>query len=170
MATARSEPMAFIVPQKRLFAFPAPREPLTPSDATLGVARVARARRTSAYFVGSKPAEQLRQIEQFPRRTRFEEDPRTSICVLDTGVNPAHALLTPLISPEDCHCYLDDWGTDDRHGHGTAMSGICGYGDLALILNDQNAVDSLSQQPNSVPLVTQSAFTVPVPTAPADLG
>ena len=60
--------------------------------------------------------------------------------MLDTGVKREHHLLEPLIAAADCHAYRDDWGTDDHHGHGTAMAGVCGYGDLASAIGNGSPV------------------------------
>jgi hypothetical protein len=123
------------------------------NESTLGLARIARARKTSAYFATARATDQVRQMEQLLARTRFEDNPNTSICILDTGANSAHLLLAPLMAPENCHAYLDEWGTDDHHGHGTAMSGICAYGDLALALNDHAGI--------SIPYALESSKMIP---------
>ena len=53
----------------------------------------------------------------------------------------------------DCHAYHADWGSDDHHGHGTAMAGVCGYGDLASAIGNG--------QPVSVPYRMESVKIFP---------
>jgi hypothetical protein len=136
-----------------LFAQTSPEILAQLNESTLGLARVARARKTAAFFLSTKPADQMRQMQEFLSRVHLQENPRTSLCILDTGVNRAHLLLAPLIAAEDCHSYLDDWSTDDHHGHGTAMSGVCGYGDLAVAMNGQDHM--------SVPYALESVKIIP---------
>lgn len=53
-----------------------------------------------------------------------------AVCLLDTGVNRGHPLLSPHIAAEDLHSIHPDWGVSDHHGHGSEMSGLAIYGDL----------------------------------------
>jgi Subtilase family len=104
-----------------------------------------------------------------------------SICLLDTGVNRAHALLEPAITPEDLQSYDSSWLTDDHDGHGTAMAGIALHGDLVAQLADTenrvlahrlesvkllppNGMDA--NNPNSYGTITQAAVAMPEITAP----
>jgi hypothetical protein len=71
------------------------------------------------------------------------EDSNIKVCVLDSGINNGHRLISPLIDDENCLTINPDWGTDDvvektGTGHGTMMAGVVGYGDLqgALESND----------------------------------
>lgn len=132
------------------------------NEATLSISRIAQARKTAAYFINAKPADQIRETEQFLRRVDFSRPNNTALCILDTGVNRQHDLLSPVIAADDCHAYIDDWGRDDHHGHGTAMSGICGYGDLTAVFNGESPV--------SVPYVIESSkIFPPVGTNPYEL-
>ncbi len=73
------------------------------------------------------------------------EDSNVKVCVLDSGVNNGHQLISPILEDNDCLTLSPDWGTDDvsqiagSNGHGTMMCGIVGYGDLqeALESNEQ---------------------------------
>jgi hypothetical protein len=123
------------------------------NEATLSISRVAQAKKTAAFFINARPADQQQAMEEFLRRIDVRRPNDTALCILDTGVNRQHNLLTPIIASADCHAYLDDWGVDDHHGHGTAMAGICGYGDLAVAFNNGSPV--------SVPYVVESAKIIP---------
>ncbi|MBO6585326.1 MAG: S8 family peptidase [Gracilimonas sp.] len=54
------------------------------------------------------------------------------VCVLDSGVNRGHPLLSPFLSDRDMHKIKPDWDDADsyRRGHGTQMAGNVLYGDL----------------------------------------
>lgn len=65
-------------------------------------------------------------------RRRMEPPPDDSpaVCVLDTGVDRGHPLLEVALPPGNVHSYNPvSWGLDDRHGHGTEMSGFALFGD-----------------------------------------
>lgn len=104
-----------------------------------------------------------------------------AVCLLDTGVNRAHALLEPAIAPADLHAFDTAWGTDDHDSHGTAMAGIALHGDLVAQLADTEArslrhrLESVkllpphgadASNPNSYGSITQAAVALPEITAP----
>ena len=64
-----------------------------------------------------------------------------AVCVLDTGVNRGHQLLSPALREEDLHAYDPKWRTDDHDGHGTGLAGVALYGDLADHLTGSGAVE-----------------------------
>ena len=55
--------------------------------------------------------------------------PRVTVAVHDTGVDVTHPLLAPLLS--GASSVVPGEGEVDEHGHGTKMSGLAVYGDLA---------------------------------------
>ena len=56
------------------------------------------------------------------------------VCVLDTGINRGHPLLSHALAAEDLHSVEPGWGTDDIDGHGTEMAGLALFGDLGAAL------------------------------------
>ncbi|SDP99705.1 Subtilase family protein [Mucilaginibacter sp. OK268] len=55
------------------------------------------------------------------------------ICLLDSGVNNRHPLITPFLPNDRLYAYNSDWGNFDSwsgEGHGTGMAGLALYGDL----------------------------------------
>jgi len=59
------------------------------------------------------------------------------ICLLDSGVNNKHPLLSAILPDSRLYTYKDDWGTEDSWdfgGHGTGMAGLAIYGDLTTAL------------------------------------
>jgi hypothetical protein len=123
------------------------------NEATLSISRLARSKRMAEFLVAAGPDQQARAMDGFLRRVALPEGLGNSLCILDTGINRAHRLLEPVIAAADCHAYRDDWGSDDHHGHGTAMAGLCGYGDLASAIGDG--------QPVSVPCRMESVKIFP---------
>jgi hypothetical protein len=84
---------------------------------------------------------------------RISDDINTSICILDTGVNNGHPLISPLLKDTDLHSYNMDWGVNDHHGHGTCMSGITAFGDLeqALAGNSEIQITHLLESAKILP-------------------
>jgi len=61
------------------------------------------------------------------------DDNSVLICLLDSGVNNRHPLLTPFLPNDRLHAYNPEWGNHDSwigEGHGTGMAGLALYGDL----------------------------------------
>jgi subtilase family protein len=81
------------------------------------------------------------------------------VCLFDTGVNRAHALIEPALSEDDLHTLRDEWGTDDHHmsGHGTSMAGMVLHGDLTASLADMGP-RTLRHRLESVKLLPPDGF------------
>lgn len=96
------------------------------------VAELRRAKETADFFAGTAPAEQQLWVEDALARLQIpgEDENVPYICLLDSGVNRAHPLLSPLIHEADVHTINEAWGADDRANHGTGLAGIALYGDL----------------------------------------
>jgi hypothetical protein len=123
------------------------------NEASLSISRLARANRMADFLIEGAPDQQAHAMDEFLRRVGIPEDADNALCILDTGINRQHRLLAPLVAGADIHAYRDEWGTDDHHGHGTAMAGVCGYGDLASAMREG--------QPVSVPYRIESVKIFP---------
>lgn len=101
-----------------------------------------------------------------------------AVCLLDTGVNRAHALLEPALAVNDQHAVDPEWGVADHDpfGHGTAMAGLSLHGDLTAPLGDAatrtltHRLESVKllpphgadpHDPNSYGTITQAAVALP---------
>lgn len=96
------------------------------------IAEVRKAKDTADFFTRMNRIDQQEWINNTVEQLTLPADDAPSVCILDTGVNEAHPLLSP--ATKGTHSYLPAWGTDDRDGHGTSMAGLALYGDLTEIL------------------------------------
>lgn len=146
------------------------------------IAELRRAKETADFFDSFTPAEQHQWAEELLERTTFA-DPENAphVCIIDTGVNHRHPLLTPALTDLDLHTIEPDWGVDDRNGHGTNMAGLALYGDLSdtlrsadplvighrlesvklLPCNGANTGDEKQYGVNTVEAVARSEITAP---------
>ncbi|MGY0713659.1 S8 family peptidase [Azospirillum argentinense] len=113
------------------------------SDRTLCVALVRRSSTTADFFDSLPAPDQADHVcELLGRiRTRPPEHVRATVCLLDTGVNAGHPLLSPFIDPTDCYAVEPAWGPTDTRGHGTELAGVAVYGDLTAVLDGAGTVD-----------------------------
>lgn len=95
------------------------------------IAEFRLAKMTSEFWIESPNQDQAFWVNDLLERTTYK-DTNVSICLLDTGVNNRHPLLTEVLSDTDCLTVDPAWGISDHHpfGHGTAMSGLATYGDI----------------------------------------
>jgi hypothetical protein len=104
------------------------------------IAEYRRGKTTSAFWTQLASREQAGWTQDFAQRLQVDRDSLTSICILDTGINYGHPLLSPIVDASDCHTVDPGWGTHDHDGHGTLMAGISGYGNLSDILDGFGAI------------------------------
>lgn len=97
-------------------------------------------------------AEQSELVTDLAGRVVWPGDDVPVVCLLDTGVNRAHPLIEPALSPDDLHTVELGWGTEDHDGHGSGMSGILLHGDLSSRLGD-HSVPVLRHRMESVKLM-----------------
>jgi Subtilase family len=100
------------------------------------VAELRRAKETAEFFDGMAVSEQRQWSDEMVRRLEVAPEENVPfVCVLDSGVNRGHPLLTPLLDSADLHCVEHAWGTDDISNHGTGLAGLIAYGDLTEALS-----------------------------------
>lgn len=71
------------------------------------------------------------------RTESIRGDNHVVICLLDSGVNNKHPLLSSILPDNRLYTYKSSWGTEDSWedgGHGTGMAGLALYGDLTIAL------------------------------------
>lgn len=112
------------------------REQLSLGAEVLGViAEVRKAKIAASFFDRLKVAEQHGWIANLVGRLQPAAAGSPVVSLLDTGINHAHPLLSPVIVPaRDLHTHHPDWGVHDTGPHGTWMAGLALYGDLTTPL------------------------------------
>ena len=93
------------------------------------------------FFTRQPPREQAAWIDNLVERTTPPAADDVAVCILDTGVNRAHRLLSGVLSTVDRHTCQPSWGVDDHDGHGTTMAGIATYGDLRTALTSTSPLE-----------------------------
>ncbi|HEX2828755.1 MAG TPA: S8 family peptidase [Burkholderiales bacterium] len=116
---------------------------MTLSAMTLNsIGELRRAKDTAEFFDSMPLEEQPEWAEDLLARIRIPnpEEDVPHVCVLDTGVNSGHPLLTDALAAADQHTVEPGWGTDDNDGHGTNMAGLALLGDLTAALATRDPV------------------------------
>lgn len=127
------------------------------SNSVLGlncVAELRRAKETADAFDDLAGEDQLEWVNELMERTDFVP-PRKNvprICLLDSGVNRAHPLISPLMKDFDTHSVDPRWGRHDVENHGTGMAALAAYGDLTECLESRDRI-SIKHRLESVKLL-----------------
>ena len=95
-------------------------------------------------FLSSDTSLERARISALVGRLEAPPDDAPAVCLLDTGVDYEHPLLSPAHEPDDAQSYDPNWGLRDQSEqgpHGTEMAGFALYGlELEqLLLSDQPA-------------------------------
>jgi hypothetical protein len=118
------------------------------------IAEVRKAKESADFFDSLNVIDQQAWLDDLLARTSPAGASSPFLCVLDTGVNRGHALLSASLSESDLHAVEPSWGVADTHGHGTGMAGIALYGDLTDALQSTGPVQ-LNARLESVKLLDQ---------------
>jgi hypothetical protein len=127
------------------------------------IAELRIARDTPAFFLAMPSVEQALWISDLASRTDPPPNASVAVCLLDAGITRSHPLLEALVDVDDVHTCNPAWGSSDNpgtHGHGTAMAGLCLYGDLTDVLNS-SAWLSATHRLESVKLLPPSGVNEP---------
>ena len=99
------------------------------------------AKETAEFFDELSITEQREWSDELLSRVNIADGDLPYVCILDTGVNPQHPLLTPFTDQND-HLVIDPtWLTSDEHGHGTEMAGLAIWGDLTDVLQSSEPIN-----------------------------
>jgi hypothetical protein len=101
------------------------------------VAELRIAKDTPSMFLEMPTLEQTEWVDDLENRLLEPGQHAVSICLLDSGVNITHQLLSLGLASDDRHTIEPSWGVNDSpywHGHGTAMAGLCLYSDSLIDL------------------------------------
>lgn len=109
------------------------------------IAEYRKAKTTADYWMKSNNSEQAEWIEDLLDRCDINSDSLSTVCILDTGINNGHPLLTNILSDEDCQSVDIEWHTHDHDKHGTLMAGVVAYGDLTEALETGERIELIHQ-------------------------
>lgn len=101
------------------------------------VAELRRAKETASFVNELAPPEQQQAwVEQTLARLTLAPEGRNTayVCLLDSGINRGHPLLSPFLAGNDLHSVQAAWGVDDTANHGTGLAGLVVLGDLRDVL------------------------------------
>ena len=121
------------------------------------IAELRRAKETADFFDSLPPEQQPEWVDDLLQRMSMpiEGAGVPHVCLLDTGVNVAHPLLSPAIQAKDTHTVEPGWGTDDQQGHGTSMAGLALLGNLTPVLDSSVPIE-VDHRLESVKLLNQN--------------
>jgi hypothetical protein len=114
---------------------------------TDAVAELRLARDTPATFMQMTPDEQRTWTDELAGRILAPSQNAPAVCILDSGSTRRHPLIRLALNPADQHSWdaspnVEDTGSSGYGGgHGTEMSGIALYGDLAPFLTGNGRVE-----------------------------
>jgi len=104
------------------------------------IAEFRRAKETAAIWLEMENYEQAEWVADILDRVEVSESSDLAVCILDTGVNNGHPLLSPVLADQNCMTVDPDWGEYDHDRHGTLMAGLSAYGDLRECLISRDSI------------------------------
>lgn len=105
------------------------------------LAEVKLGKETASFWFNEYPADQREWVNDILNRLVINNHTEVSVCILDSGINNGHQLISPLLSDDNCLKYDPQWDVADRRGHGTQMAGVVAYGDLTKALLSSGNID-----------------------------
>lgn len=131
---------------------------------TVGIAELRRATDTPTFFTDQIRGDEGSWMGDYLERTDWPAGNSPAVCILDSGVNRGHPLLTPAIKRGSVDSVNKAWGSDDHLGHGTALAGIAMHGDLTAPLVDLER-RRISHRVESVKILPPASFGANHPSA-----
>ncbi|OAI83051.1 S8 family peptidase [Agrobacterium pusense] len=106
---------------------------------TDAIAELRTARDTPAFFMEMDGAEQRAWAAETAGRVVAPDGDAPAVCLLDSGSTRRHPLIQAALAQADQQAFDPGWNVEDvsnqgHGGHGTQLSGIALYGDLADVL------------------------------------
>ena len=108
------------------------------------LAEIRQPQETADCFTREGPRGRENWIDDLIARTDIAvDDDSVLICLLDSGVNNQHPLLTPFLPNNRMFAFNPAWGNHDSwqgEGHGTGMAGLALYGDLTAAFSSPDRI------------------------------
>jgi hypothetical protein len=114
------------------------REPLL----LLHIAELRQAKELASEYLGIPRTFQGELLRDLSVRITPPSRDAPAVCLLDTGVNHAHPLLRPALSPSDVLATNSGWGGHDHSDchHGTTMAGVALFDSIPDALRSSQAL------------------------------
>jgi len=119
------------------------------------ISELRRAKETAAFFDELPPEEMIEWSADLLSRLQINNDNPPYICILDTGANIGHPLISPFIIEADQYTVNPGWLATDDNGHGTEMIGLAAWGDLSEALSSTEQIN-INHRLESVKLLRHS--------------
>lgn len=117
------------------------------------VSELKLAKETAAFFDELTPNEQKEWAQDLSDRAQISDNEDLPyVCLLDSGLNYEHPLLTSAVDESDCYVINPTWDLADECGHGTNMAGLSVYGDMVDVLSSSD-IYTVNHKLESVKLV-----------------
>ena len=114
---------------------------------TDAIAELRLARDTPSFFMEMDGAQQIEWSQDLAERIVAPGINAPAVCLLDSGTTRRHPLITPALAAKDQQAWDGGRSVEDVGaqwcGHGTQMSGVALYGDLAEALVSSGQVELL---------------------------
>ena len=114
---------------------------------TDAIAELRLSRDTPAFFMELDGAQQIEWSQDLAERIVAPPINAPAVCLLDSGTTRRHPLITQALAEKDQQAWDGGWSVEDVGaqwwGHGTQMSGVALYGDLAEALVGSRRVELL---------------------------
>ncbi|MCB9240216.1 MAG: S8 family peptidase [Flavobacteriales bacterium] len=148
------------------------------------LAELRKPKETADFFTNLNMVEREDAVNELQSRIVNNTDENSiAICILDSGVQNQHPLLSDFIPDNNLFSYKPEaWGTHDgwpRGGHGTGMAGLSLYGDLTTVMSVTGNIQIFHQlesvklinnrdphDPELYGAVTLEAISTPIVSAP----
>jgi hypothetical protein len=105
------------------------------------IAELRLAKECPTSYVDLEPFEQAEYAKLALDRLTAPAADAVAVCILDTGVNHGHMLLSPALNGEHSLTCFPASTAADKIGHGTQMAGLALYGDLGPVLDGKGPID-----------------------------
>lgn len=148
------------------------------------LAELRKPKETADFFTNLNMTETEDAVNELQARIENHTNENSiAVCILDSGIQNQHPLLSGFISENNLFSYKpEDWGTHDgwpNGGHGTGVAGLALYGDLTTVMSSTSNIQIFHQlesvklinnrdphDPELYGAVTLEAVSAPIVSAP----